>query len=127
MELIQSPGLPAPGGHYSQAVTAGGLVFLSGILPSSAAAAEPGTAAFEAQCGSVFEQCELVLRAAGCGFADVVQCTAYIVGVEHWPAFNAAYARVFGPHKPARAVVPVPALHYGFLVEVQLVAERRAV
>jgi enamine deaminase RidA (YjgF/YER057c/UK114 family) len=125
MELIQSPELPAPGGHYSQAVAAGGLVFLSGILPSSAAV-EPDAAPFEAQCGSVFEQCAQVLRAAGCGFADVVQCTAYIVGAEHWPAFNAAYARVFGAHKPARAVVPVPGLHHGFLVEVQLVAERRA-
>ena len=124
MELIQSPGLPAPAGHYSQAVAAGGLVFVSGILPSSAAL--DAGAGFEAQCGSVFEQCEKVLRAAGCGFADVVQCTAYIVGVENWQAFNAAYARVFGSHKPARAVVPVPALHYGFLVEVQLVAQRRS-
>jgi reactive intermediate/imine deaminase len=124
MELIQSPELPAPAGHYSQAVAAGGLVFLSGILPSSAGL--HAGASFEAQCGSVFGQCEQVLRAAGCGFADVVQCTAYIVGVENWPAFNAAYARVFGAHKPARAVVPVPALHYGFLVELQLVAQRPA-
>jgi reactive intermediate/imine deaminase len=124
MELIQSAELPAPGGHYSQAVAAGGLVFLSGILPSVADV--DASAGFEAQCGSVFAQCEKVLRAAGCGFGDVVQCTAYIVGVEHWPAFNAAYAQVFGSHKPARAVVPVPGLHYGFLVELQLVAERPA-
>jgi reactive intermediate/imine deaminase len=123
MEFIQSPELPSPAGHYSQAVAAGGLVFLSGILPM-AAEVDPARSGFEAQCASVFEQCEKVLRAAGCGFADVVQCTAYVVGVEHWPAFNAAYARVFGHHKPARAVVPVPALHYGFLVEVQLVAQR---
>jgi 2-iminobutanoate/2-iminopropanoate deaminase len=122
MELIQAPELPAPAGHYSQAVAAGGLVFMSGILPSSAEVA--ATADFDAQCKSVFDQCEKVLRAAGCGFADVVQCTAYIVGVEHWPAFNAAYARAFGSHKPARAVVPVPGLHHGFLVEVQLVAQR---
>jgi reactive intermediate/imine deaminase len=122
MKLIQSPELPAPAGHYSQAVAAGGLVFLSGILPS-AAGVDPATASFQAQCASVFDQCDKVLRAAGCGFADVVQCTAYIVGVEHWPAFNAEYARVFGAHKPARAVVPVPGLHYGFLVEVQLIAQ----
>jgi 2-iminobutanoate/2-iminopropanoate deaminase len=122
MELIQSPELPTPAGHYSQAVAAGGLVFLSGILPS-AAELDPA-AGFDAQCGSVFGQCEKVLRAARCGFQDVVQCTAYIVGVEHWPAFNAAYARVFGAHKPARAVVPVPGLHHGFLIEVQLVAQR---
>jgi reactive intermediate/imine deaminase len=123
MELIDSGELPAPAGHYSQAVAAGGLVFVSGILPARDSVA--ADVSFEAQCESVFAQCEKVLRAAGCGFQDVVQCTAYIAGVEHWPAFNAAYAKVFGTHKPARAVVPVPALHYGFLVELQLVAEAR--
>ena len=122
MELIQSAELPAPAGHYSQAVAAGGLVFLSGILPAQGALA--ADASFEAQCASVFDQCEKVLRAAGCGFDDLVQCTAYLAGVEYWPAFNSIYAGVFGAHKPARAVVPVPALHYGFLVEVQLVAQK---
>ena len=122
MELIGSSELPAPAGHYSQAVAAGGLVFLSGILPARDSVAPQ--ASFEAQCDSVFDQCEKVLRAAGCGFDDVVQCTAYIAGVDHWPAFNAIHARVFGVHKPARAVVPVPALHYGFLVEIQLVARQ---
>jgi len=122
MEFIQSAELPPPAGHYSQAVAAGGLVFLSGILPARDELA--ADASFEAQCDSVFAQCEKVLRAAGCGIGDVVQCTAYLAGIEHWPAFNTVYTRVFGPHKPARAVVPVPALHYGYLVEVQLVAQR---
>ena len=123
MEFIQSPGLPAPGGHYSQAVvTRGGLVFVSGVLP----ARDLADLSFEAQCASVFEQCGKILRAAGCGLDDVVQCTAYLADVAHWPAFNAVYAGVFGAHRPARAVVPVPALHYGFLVEVQLVAEQPA-
>ncbi|MES2758784.1 MAG: RidA family protein [Pseudomonadota bacterium] len=123
MKLIQSAELPAPGGHYSQAVEANGLVFVSGVLPSPVEV-DPLADGFERQCESVFGQCEKVLRAAGCGFGDVVQCTAYLAGVEHWPAFNALYARVFGAHKPARAVVPVPALHFGFLVEIQLVARK---
>jgi 2-iminobutanoate/2-iminopropanoate deaminase len=122
VELIDSPELPAPAGHYSQAVASGALVFVSGILPARDTL--PADASFEDQCASVFAQAEKVLRAAGCSFDNVVQCTAYIAGVEHWPAFNAVYAGVFGAHKPARAVVPVPALHYGWLVEVQLVAER---
>jgi reactive intermediate/imine deaminase len=122
MEFIQSAELPPPAGHYSQAVAAGGLVFLSGILPAWDTVAQD--AFFEVQCDSVFAQCEQVLRAAGCGFNDVVQCTAYLAGVDHWPAFNNIYARVFGEHKPARAVVPVPGLHYGYLVEIQLVAQR---
>ena len=120
MEFVQSPDLPPPAGHYSQAVvTRGGLVFVSGVLPARELAGAP----FDQQCASVFAQCETILRAAGCGLQDVVQCTAYLAGVELWPAFNTAYAGAFGGHRPARAVVPVPALHYGFLVEVQLVAE----
>ena len=123
MELIQSSELPAPAGHYSHAVaTRAGLVFVSGILPARDSVA-PG-ASFESQCASVFDQCAKVLRAAGCDFGDVVQCTAYLAGVEYWPAFNAAYAAVFAGHKPARAVVPVPSLHHDYLVELQLVAER---
>ena len=121
MKLIQAPGLPAPAGHYSQAVEANGLVFLSGVLPQQGTV-DPSVHSFDAQCESVFDQCEQILQAAGCGFGDVVQCTVYIVGVAHWPVFNAIYARRFGVHKPARAVVPVPELHYGFSVEVQMVA-----
>jgi 2-iminobutanoate/2-iminopropanoate deaminase len=123
MELIQAPGLPVPAGHYSQAVAAGGLVFLSGILPSTAEL--DASAPFTRQCESVLAQCRQVLAAAGCELADVVQCTAYIVDVQNWPSFNAVYAAAFGPHKPARAVVPVPALHHGFLVELQVVAEQK--
>ena len=125
MKLIQSPELPAPAGHYSQAVEENGMVYLSGILPA-AGAIDPLLHGFEQQCASVFDQCEKVLRAAGCDLRDVVQCTAYLAGVEHWPAFNAAYARIFGAHKPARAVVPVPALHHGYLIEVEMIARRPA-
>ncbi|MES2152295.1 MAG: RidA family protein [Pseudomonadota bacterium] len=125
MKYIQSPELPAPGGHYSQAVEENGSVYLSGILPSPTQV-DPAVHSFEDQCESVFGQCEKVLRAAGCGFDDVVQCTVYLVGVENWAAFNSVYARVFGAHKPARAVVPVPALHFGFHIEVQLVAAKPA-
>ena len=50
--------------------------------------------------------------------------TAYIAGVENWPAFNRIYAEVFGEAKPARTVVPVPELHHGYLVEVEAIAVR---
>ncbi|NML59682.1 RidA family protein [Massilia sp. RP-1-19] len=123
MRLIQAPGLPAPAGHYSQAVEANGLVFLSGVLPQLGVV-DPTVDTFQDQCESVLGQCEKILQAAGCGFHDVVQCTVYIVGIANWPEFNETYARVFGAHKPARAVVPVPELHFGYRVEVQMVAAR---
>ncbi len=119
MRFVQAPDLPAPAGHYAQAVVARGFVFVSGVLPS------PEAEGFEAQARDALERCARVLRAAGCGWTDVVQCTAYLVGVAHWPAFNAVYASVLGDHRPARAVVPVPELHHGCLVEIQLIATAR--
>lgn len=121
MKFISSNQAPAPGGHYSQAVAAGGLVFVSGMLP---AGNNQPPLTFEAQVHSVLDHCSAVLAEVGCGLEDVVQSTVYLAGVEHWPAFNQLYAERFGSHRPARTVVPVPALHHGFLVEIQLVAER---
>ena len=121
MKFISCAQVPTPGGHYSQAVEAGGLVFVSGMLP---AGNNQPPMPFEDQVHSVLDHCSAVLAEAGCSFNDVVQSTVYVVGVEHWPIFNRLYAERFGSHRPARAVVPVSALHHGFLVEIQMVAER---
>jgi hypothetical protein len=64
--------------------------------------------------------------AAGSGLDQVLKVTAYIAGVEHWPAFNRIYAEVFAEARPARSVVPVPALHHGYLVEIEAIAVRPA-
>jgi reactive intermediate/imine deaminase len=127
MKIISTKDAPTPAGHYSQAIEANGLVYVSGMLPTLSA---PGGVSdpFEVQAQSALRHCESILAAAGCGLQDVVQCTAYIVGIQHWPLFNRIYAERFGAHKPARAVVPVPELHHGALVELQMVArvpERR--
>ena len=85
MKFISSNQAPAPGGHYSQAVEAGGLVFVSGMLP---AGNNQPPLTFEAQVHSVLDHCSAVLAEAGCCLQDVVQSTVYLAGVEHWPAFN---------------------------------------
>jgi reactive intermediate/imine deaminase len=123
MKIISTTDAPAPGGHYSQAVEANGFIYVSGMLPTLSS---PGgvSDSFDDQARSALLHCERVLAAAGCSFNDVVQCTAYIVGVANWPLFNSVYAERFGSHKPARAVVPVPELHHGALIELQMVAHR---
>lgn len=121
MNLISTSDVPAPGGHYSQAVEANGFVFVSGMLPGAGVATD-GPDNFERQVRATLQHCERVLAAAGCSLETVVQCTAYIVGVANWPEFNRIYAERFGAHRPARAVVPVPELHHGFLVELQMTA-----
>jgi 2-iminobutanoate/2-iminopropanoate deaminase len=122
MQFITTPKVPAPGGHYSQGVEAGGFVFVSGMLPGPPAPGE--TDSFERQVRATLGHCRAVLEAAACSFADVVQVTAYLVGIERWPEFNTLYAQAFAAHRPARAVVPVPHLHHDYLIEIQMVAQR---
>ncbi len=116
IELINAPGLPVPAGHYRHATRAGNLVCVSGQLPIRPDGTHTGDRPFEELAEQVLINLRTVLEAAGARFEDCIEVTAYLVGVEHWKAFNEIYARTFGDWKPARAVVPVTALHYGYLL-----------
>ena len=79
--------------------------------------------------GSIEEQTELALRnveavlhAAGSDLDHVLQMTIYVSDLELWDEVNAAYARVMGEHRPARAIVPVKDLHFGTQIEIQAIA-----
>jgi enamine deaminase RidA (YjgF/YER057c/UK114 family) len=79
---------------------------------------------FEAQARQALANLLAIVKVAGSGPERVLKVTAYIVGVEHWPAFNRLFAEAFGAARPARAVVPVPCLHHGYLIEIEAVAAR---
>ena len=119
---INPPTLAAPGGHYSHALVAGGLVFVSGQLPIAPNGDRLNTASFDVQARQVLANVEAALVAAGSSVAQLAQVRVYVTDIAHWPAFNAIYAEWAGASRPARAVVPVPHLHFGFLIEVEAVA-----
>jgi 2-iminobutanoate/2-iminopropanoate deaminase len=79
---------------------------------------------FEVQARQALANVIAIVEGAGLGCDRIAKVTAYLVGVEHWPTFNAIYAEVLGNHRPARAVVPVPALHHGYLIELEAIAVR---
>jgi 2-iminobutanoate/2-iminopropanoate deaminase len=118
IELINAPGLPVPAGHYTHATRAGNLICVSGQLPMRSDGTHTGDRPFEEQAEQTLNNLRTVLQAAGAELTDCIEVTVYLVGVEHWKTFNEIYARHFGDWKPARAVVPVSALHYGYLVEI---------
>jgi enamine deaminase RidA (YjgF/YER057c/UK114 family) len=122
IERITAAGMGTPAGHYVHATVACGLVHVSGQLPRDAAGSITPDAPFAEQAEVALGNLLTILAAAGCGPADVVKLNAYIVGIDHWPGFNAVMARMFGDARPARAVIPVPELHHGWLVEVDAVA-----
>ena len=122
VKRIVTADAPAPKGHYSQATRFGDLIFISGQIPDFADANHKSAAD---QVRSAVGNMLAILRGAGGEPEDLLKVTAYIVGIEHWQVFNDVYAELLGAAKPARAIVPVPELHFGFMVEVEAVAARR--
>jgi len=122
MRIVSTPEAPVPCGHYAQAVVHAGLVYVSGQLPIDPRAAEPRIGSVEEQTEQALRNVGAILEAAGSSLDRVLKTTVYVADIRLWGRVNAVYARVFGPHRPARAVVPVRELHYGYLVEIEAVA-----
>ncbi len=119
---LNPAGLATPGGHYSHVAIGNGMVFISGQLPIDAQGRKLTDAAFDVQARQVLVNVEAALAGAGSGIGKLLQVRVYLTDVACWPAFNDIYARWAGHARPARAVVPVPALHFGLQVEVEATA-----
>lgn len=123
MRLIQTPAAPKAGGHYSQGVAHGGLVYVSGQLPlDPVTGAVVGEGDIEAQTERTLRNVEAILIASGSRLDRVVQMTIYITGRALWAPVNTVYARILGDHRPARAVIPVPEIKPGCMIEIQAIA-----
>ncbi len=124
MKFVSTESAPPARGHYSQAVVNGGVVYVAGQLPIVPSEPDRRLQTFDEQARRVIDNVIAILDAAGSGVECVLKSTVYIADVAHWPAFNAIYAEVLGDHRPARAVVPVLALHHGYLIELDAIAVR---
>ena len=91
-------------------------------MPIDAADPDRRIEGFEAQARQAIANVLAIIEAAGSSRERLLKVTVYVAGIEHWPRFNAIYAELIGSHRPARTVVPVAELHYGYLVEIDAVA-----
>jgi 2-iminobutanoate/2-iminopropanoate deaminase len=124
-QTVATEAAPRAIGPYSQAIIAGDFVFTSGQIPT-----DPKTGAFVA--GGIGEQTEQVLRnlvevlkAAGCGLADVVKTTVFLADMNDFAAMNEAYGRFFETDPPARSTVQAARLPRDARVEIDVVAVKR--
>jgi 2-iminobutanoate/2-iminopropanoate deaminase len=122
-EELRVDGLPEPISHYTDAVRAGDLLFVSGIVAVDAEGALVGGSDVVPQAEQVFALLGRVLAAAGAGPADVVKVTVYLLDVDDRPRINTVRQRFFGAARPASTLVEVSGLAVaGARLEVEAVA-----
>lgn len=119
--IIHTDNAPKAVGPYSQAVEAGGMLWVSGQLPvNPTTGAIPDT--IEEQAVQCLENIGAILGAAGRTMADVVKSTVLLADMADFAAMNAVYARYYTENMPARVCFQAAALPMGVKVEMDVVA-----
>jgi 2-iminobutanoate/2-iminopropanoate deaminase len=120
--VIASAGAPAAIGPYSQAIRAGGLVFVSGQIPLDPATGQVVEGGIAVQTERVLESMRAILEASGSGMERVVKTTVYLTDLGRFAEVNEVFGRFFPHEPPARATVQVAALPRGVGIEIEAVA-----
>jgi 2-iminobutanoate/2-iminopropanoate deaminase len=120
VQTEQAPG-PFQGAPYSQAIRAGGFVFVSGQLGLKLGDQEISGSIAE-QTEQIFLNLRAILEAAGSDLDRLLKTTVYLVDLSEFGAMNEVYARHVGETPPARATVEVAALPSGARVEIEAIA-----
>ena len=113
---------PKPFGHYSQAVVHGGMVYVAGMLPIDPATLKLVEGGIGPQTERTLKNVAAVLEASGSDLDRIVSVTIYVTDMAAWPAVNEVFAKFFGDHRPARAVIPVLPIRHGAMIEIQAIA-----
>jgi len=122
-EEIRVPGQAEPISHYTDAVRAGDLLFISGCVPVDGEGRLVGGDDVVAQARQVFANVGSILEAGGATFADVVKVTVYVTDITDRVRINPVRQELFGDARPASTLVEVSALAIpGAKLEVEAVA-----
>ena len=122
MKKTSTPNAPAAIGPYSQAISAGGLLFASGQIPLSPADGQIVGSTIEEQAEQSCKNVGAILAANGLAFEDVVKTTCFLADMGDFAAFNGVYGKYF-TGKPARSCVAVKDLPKQVLCEIEVIAE----
>ena len=120
--VVSTPDAPKAIGPYSQAIKAGGWLFVSGQIPIDPATGALVTGSIADQTHRVLQNLGAILRAGGASFDQVVKTTVYLTDMADFAAMNEVYATYFPQPAPARATIQAARLPRDVRVEIDLVA-----
>ncbi len=120
-KAIATSAAPGAIGPYSQAISTGSLLFVSGQIPVNPETGEIPEG-ISAQAAQSLKTLSAILEAAGLSTANVVKTTVFLADMADFAAMNAEYAKAFDEPFPARSAVAVRDLPKGVLVEIEAIA-----
>ena len=120
---ITSPELAPPVGPFSQAVAAGGFIYLSGQVGQDPTTGKLVAGGLAAEADRIFRNLSAVLEAAGRSFDDVVRAGVFLKNMSDFAAMNSIYAKYFSQPFPARTTIAAAALPLGACVEIDLIVK----
>jgi 2-iminobutanoate/2-iminopropanoate deaminase len=121
-KIIKTTDAPQAIGPYSQAVEAGGFVFVSGQIPIDPKTGNVLQADIKTQTKLVMDNARTILAAGGCDLSKVVKTTIYLKNMADFATVNEAYGGYFPSEPPARATVEVSRLPKDVAVEMDFIA-----
>ncbi len=121
---IYTPNAPKPVGPYSQGVSSGDFVFISGQIPLDPASGAVTGATIADQARQALANLKAVLSSQSMGTDALVKTTVFLRSMADFAAFNAVYEEELCGARPARSVVEVAALPKNVLVEIEAIACR---
>ena len=115
----------APGaiGPYSQAISIGDLLFISGQIPVNPADGSLPEG-IEAQTAQSIANIKAILAEAGLSIDNVVKTTVFLADMSLFGPMNEVYAQNFTAPFPARSAVAVKELPKQVLVEIETIASK---
>jgi 2-iminobutanoate/2-iminopropanoate deaminase len=123
-EVVRTEAAPAPfqGAPYSQAIKAGGLVFVAGQVSLKPGDKEISGETIQEQTEQVLANLGAILEAADSGLHRLVKTTVFLQSLDDFQGMNEVYAKHVGELPPARSTVEVAKLPSGALVEIEAIA-----
>jgi len=122
VKVISTKDAPAAVGAYSQAISANGMLFVSGQLGLNPATGTFAGEDFKSQAEQSLKNIEAILKSEGLDFSKVVKASVFLADINDFAALNEVYGKYFVEPYPARSAVAVKTLPKGGLVEIEVIA-----
>jgi len=113
---------PKPIGPYSQAVKAGGFLFVSGQIAIEPESGHLVLEDIKMEAGQVMKNLESILQVEGLNFSNVVKTSIFLKSMNDFGDVNEIYGSYFKDNQPARETVEVSKLPKDVNVEISVVA-----